>query len=50
MFEKLVPAMEKLNNPTENKAGRAHLVTFCAAYYRNEHLPRALRSSEPGIE
>ena len=40
MFEKLVPAMEKLNDPAERKAGRAHLVTFCAAYYRNEHLPR----------
>jgi hypothetical protein len=40
MFAKLVPAMEKLNIPAENTAGRAHLVTFCAAYYRNEHLPR----------
>lgn len=40
MFEKLVPAMEKLNDPAEKRAGRAHLVTFCAAYYRNEHLPR----------
>jgi hypothetical protein len=40
MFQKLVPAMEKLNDPAENKAGRAHLVTFCAAYYRSEHLPR----------
>jgi hypothetical protein len=40
MFAKLVPAMEKLNIPAEKKAGRAYLVTFCAAYYRNEHLPR----------
>jgi hypothetical protein len=43
MFAKLVPAMEKLNIPAENKAGRAHLVTFCATYYRNEHLPRTPR-------
>jgi hypothetical protein len=48
MFEKLVPAMEKLNNPTENKAGRAHLVTFCAAYYRNEHLPRTPQKARAG--
>jgi hypothetical protein len=40
MFAKLVPAMEKINIPAEKKAGRAYLVTFCAAYYRNEHLPR----------
>ena len=40
MFEKLVPAMEKLNDPAERKAGRAHLVTFCAAYSSSEHLPR----------
>ena len=40
MFGKLVPAMEKLANPTEKRAGRAHLITFCASYYRKEHLPR----------
>ena len=48
MFEKLVPAMEKLKNPTENKAGRAHLVTFCATYYRNEHLPRTPQKARAG--
>jgi hypothetical protein len=48
MFEKLVPAMEKLNDPSEKKAGRAHLVTFCATYYRNEHLPRTPERARAG--
>jgi hypothetical protein len=40
MFEKLVPAMEKVNRPAERSAGRAHLITFSSSYYRNEHFPR----------
>ena len=40
MFRKLVPAMEKLTQPAEHNDGRAHLITFCATYYRNAHLPR----------
>jgi hypothetical protein len=50
MLEKLVPAMEKVNQPAERSSGRAHLVTFCSSYYRNEHLPRSIQlaaSSSP---
>jgi hypothetical protein len=50
MLEKLVPAMEKVNKPAERSSGRAHLITFCSSYYRNEHLPRSIQlaaSSSP---
>lgn len=43
LLEQLVPAMEKLTKPAERSAGRAHLINFCASYYRNEHLPRTPR-------
>lgn len=43
LLEQLVPAMEKLTRPTERSAGRAHLITFCSSYYRDEHLPRTPR-------
>jgi hypothetical protein len=48
MSKKLVPAMEKLANPLEKRAGRAHLITFCASYYRKEHLPRTPRMVASG--
>jgi hypothetical protein len=50
MLENLVPAMEKVNQPAARSAGRAHLITFCSSYYRNEHLPRSIQlaaSSSP---
>ena len=48
MLGKLVPAMEKLANPPERSAGRAHLITFCASYYRKEHLPRTPHTAASG--
>lgn len=36
----LVPAMEQLSDLHTKAEGRAHLVTFCASYYRTEHLPK----------
>lgn len=47
MFDKLVPAMEQVRVPADRKAGRAHLITFCATYYRSEHLPRSVRVPGP---
>ncbi len=48
MFGKLVPAMEKLASTTEKGAGRAHLISFCASYYRKERLPRIPRTGTSG--
>jgi hypothetical protein len=50
----LVRAMEQVGSTDRNERlqGRAHVITFCAAYYLQEHIPRPLttdRAADPGI-
>jgi hypothetical protein len=44
LFKRLVPAMELLGSSDRRVEGRAHLITFCAGYYKTEHLPKKKNS------